>query len=114
LYRDYAALFASIKEQHMSEFAVILKPVRENFVATITPEEIEIVERHFAHFSELHERGRLKYAGRCEDGFLGLALFEAESAEEVERFMAQDPAVTGGVMTHTVKAWRTALGKAGW
>jgi len=98
----------------MSEFAVILKPSRENFVATVTPAESVAVERHFAHFSALFERGILKYAGRCEDGYLGLALFEADSLEEVERFMADDPAVTGGVMSHTVRAWRTALGKVEW
>ena len=97
----------------MSEYVVILKPLRENFVATITPSETAIVERHFEHFSELCKQGKLKYAGRCDDGYMGLAIFEAESAEEVERIMAADPAITEGVMTHTVKAWRTALGKVG-
>ena len=97
----------------MSEYAVILKPLRDNFVATITPEETEIAQRHFAYFSALYDQGKLKFAGRCEDGFLGLAIIEAGSEEEVRRFMADDPAVSAGLMSHTIKAWRTALGTAG-
>jgi uncharacterized protein len=98
----------------MSEFAVILKPVRDNFVATVTADEALAAERHFAYFASLQERGKLKYAGRCEDGYLGIGIFEAASEQEVERLMQDDPALRAGVMSATIKQWRTALSPPGW
>lgn len=98
----------------MNEYAVILKPVRENFVATITTDEALTAERHFIYFTDLYKRGKLKYAGRCEDGFIGIGIFEAGSEQEVERIMRDDPAVRAGVMSHTIKQWRTALAPPDW
>ncbi|MBW7996653.1 MAG: hypothetical protein FVQ81_08835 [Candidatus Glassbacteria bacterium] len=62
----------------------------------------------------LFEQGRLKYAGRCGDGYLGLGIFETEGEEEVQRIMESDPAITAGVMSHTLRQWRTALSPQGW
>ncbi len=98
----------------MSEYAVILKPVRQNFVATITADETLEAERHFAYFAELQERGKLKYAGRCDDGYIGIGILEAGSEQEVERIMQDDPAVRAGVMSIAIKQWRTALAPPGW
>jgi uncharacterized protein YciI len=96
------------------EFAVILQPSRENFIVTMTPEEEEAVEGHFVYFEKEHEQGRLKFAGRCEDGFLGLAVFAAQDRSEVEEIMRRDPVVRGNVMYCLVKEWRTALAPEGW
>lgn len=98
----------------MSEYAVILKPVRDNLVATITADEALAAERHFAYFASLQKRGKLKYAGRCEDGYIGIGIFEAASEQEVERLMQEDPALRSGVMSITIKQWRTALSPASW
>ena len=91
------------------EYAVILKPARENFIRTITTEESRAVEGHFEYFKRLFEKGTLKYAGRCEDGYLGLAILECENEPEARALMAEDPAIASGVFEHTIKAWRTAL-----
>ena len=97
-----------------TEYAVILKPARENFIRTITTEETRAVEGHFEYFKRLFERGALKFAGRCEDGWLGLAILECENESEAIALMAEDPAVAGGVFEHTIKAWRTALAVEHW
>lgn len=98
----------------MREYAVILKPTRENMVATLTEDEAHTVGQHFNYFAGMYEQGKLKYAGRCEDGYLGVSLFVAESAEEVEQIMEDDPAILAGVMTYKVKQWRSVLTPEGW
>ena len=96
------------------EFAVILQPCRDNLIATMTPEEEEAVDDHFDHFESEHKKGRLKFAGRCEDGFLGIAVFEAGDRSEVEEIMRHDPVIRGNVMYCLIKEWRTALGPKQW
>lgn len=79
------------------------------------PAEDQAVHRpaHRAYLNELLEQGLLKVAGPYTDeGAPGATLvFEADSAEQVEQALAQDPMNTGGaVLGHSIRAWRPSVG----
>ncbi len=90
-------------------FAYVLKPIRPDFVDTMSPEEERIVEVHFEYLKRKLEEGILVFAGRCLDGEFGIVIFRAESQQEAEAFMGNDPAVREGVMTAEFYPFLTAL-----
>jgi uncharacterized protein YciI len=67
---------------------------------------------HLAYAREHHAAGRLLLAGAFDppkDG--ALFVFKAESAAEVEAFVAGDPYVKNGVVTgHRVRPWNVVIG----
>lgn len=77
-----------------------------------TPEEAEIVSRHFAYLTELTEQGVMLLVGRTQnndEGTFGIAIFEAENESAAKRIMENDPAVAGGVMRATLYPYKVAL-----
>jgi uncharacterized protein len=93
----------------MDLFSVLLKPTRENFVASITNEEMNIVGQHFGYFKELLERKALLLAGRTSSGSFGLGIFQAEKIEDIRLLMEVDPCVVNGVFTYEVEEYGIAL-----
>jgi hypothetical protein len=49
-------------------FAYRILPPRENFAATVTPEEGAVMGAHFAYLQQLEAEGRVIFVGRCENG----------------------------------------------
>jgi uncharacterized protein YciI len=79
---------------------VRLAPGRENLVATITPEETQIVKNHHKYLQLLRDEGIVVHAGRTTDasrlaGFVIMRGTEARAAG----LMQQDPAVRAGLQT---------------
>jgi uncharacterized protein len=97
----------------MQQWLYILKPTRLGMVTEgPTPEEAETVSRHFAHLSDLTDKGVMILVGRtqnADENTIGLAIFEAEDESAARTIMANDPAVVGGVMTATLYPYRVAL-----
>jgi hypothetical protein len=67
---------------------------------------------HLALAREYHALGKLLLAGAFDPPTDGaLFVFKAESAAEVEAFVARDPYVKNGVVTgHRVRPWNVVVG----
>ena len=90
-----------------------LRPTRfEMLVTGQTSEEAECISQHFKHLQHLTEQGIVILAGRTltvdEDG-MGIVIFQANSDEEAQAIMNNDPAVRHGVMCAKLFPYRVAL-----
>lgn len=85
-----------------THFFYLAKPPRETFVKDATPEEYEILGRHFAFMDDIRARGKLLLTGPCLDGFGGVAIFKVTDLVEAEKLMASDPAIQAGLFTGTL------------
>ncbi len=63
------------------------------------------LKSHANYLLALHERGKLIMAGSFTDGSGGLVIFTGDQISEVEDMVADDPAVTGGILVASVKKW---------
>ena len=97
----------------MSEWLYYLKPTRlEMLTEGSTPEDEEIISRHFAYLSDLTEQGVMILVGRtqtADESTFGIAIFEAENETAARAIMENDPAVKNGVMTATLYPYKVAL-----
>ena len=97
----------------MSEWLYYLKPTRlEMLTEGSTPDESEIVGRHFAYLKDLTEKGIMILMGRTQnndESTFGIAIFEAEDEAMARTIMENDPAVKNGVMTATLYPYKVAL-----
>jgi uncharacterized protein len=92
-------------------FLYLLRPTRPEFMTEVTPEEEEIMGRHFEYLQKLLHDGILIMAGPCLDRAFGLVLYRAEN-EAVARLLAQnDPSVKAGIMTVEVHPYRISMWK---
>ncbi|MGX7679038.1 YciI family protein [Jatrophihabitans sp. DSM 45814] len=79
-------------------FTYVLRPSFDrDFLASATPAQYEIFQRHGAYLEELHARGVVRFAGRCLDGPFGLVVLETTDEAAARRLMTQDPSVSSGV-----------------
>jgi uncharacterized protein len=77
-----------------------------------TKEDKAALERYFVRFQEATKSGRLILAGRTSepgDKTFGIAIFEAPDEDEARKFMQEDPAVAGGLMTAELHPFSVAL-----
>jgi uncharacterized protein len=77
-----------------------------------TKEDKAVLERHFARFQEATKSGQLILAGRTSepgDKTFGIAIFEAVDEDAARKFMQEDPAVAGGLMTAELHPFAVAL-----
>jgi uncharacterized protein YciI len=96
----------------MNQYIYVLKPTRLGMLIESTPEEDEIVGRHFDHLKALNEQGVMILVGRTlntDDTTFGIVIFEAEDESAARQIMESDPAVIGGVMTAALYPYRVAL-----
>jgi uncharacterized protein YciI len=87
-------------------FAYRILPPRAEFVATMQPEEMAVMGRHWEHIQALHARGVIRYVGRAENGF---CVLEAADEAEARAIAASDPAVAEGLMRLEVHAFAVVL-----
>jgi len=77
-----------------------------------TKEDKAVLERHFVRFQEAIKSGQLILAGRTSepgDKTFGIAIFEATDEDAARKFMQDDPAVSGGLMTAELHPFAVAL-----
>ena len=77
-----------------------------------TKEDNAALERHFARFQQAAKSGQLILAGRTSepgDKTFGVAIFEAPDEEAARKFMEEDPAVAGGLMSAELHPFAVAL-----
>lgn len=77
-----------------SLFFVRLVANRPNFAASMTPDEQATMRSHSEFLQGQLAAGKLVVAGPVLDpaGVFGMAVFEAESMDEVHRLLERDPA----------------------
>ena len=90
---------------------VLLRPVRDEMPFEPTEEETRIVGEHYAYLQALRADGRLVLAGpsALPGDTVGLGIFDQDDHADVEAIVAQDPAVTSGIMTAEVRPFRIAV-----
>jgi uncharacterized protein YciI len=77
-----------------------------------TKEDDAVLGRHFARFHGAANSGQLILAGRTSepgDKTFGIAIFEAADEQAARKFMQEDPAVVGGLMTAELHPFAVAL-----
>jgi uncharacterized protein YciI len=80
--------------------------------ANWTDEDKKVLQRHFVRFQEAIKAGKLILAGRTSesgDKTFGIAIFEAKDEAAAKKFMEEDPAVAGGLMTAELRPFTVAL-----
>jgi uncharacterized protein YciI len=80
--------------------------------ANWTAEDKKVLQRHFVRFQEAIKTGQLILAGRTSesgDKTFGIAVFQAKDEAAARRFMEEDPAVAGGLMTAELHPFTVAL-----
>jgi uncharacterized protein YciI len=97
----------------VSEFLYKIQPTRVEMLAEgPTPEEERIVDAHYNYLKELTEKGVVILAGRTlttDARSFGIVVFRAETEEEACSIVADDPAVSGGVMRAELFPYRVAF-----
>jgi uncharacterized protein len=95
------------------QFIYVLKLVPRLYADSAwTKEDTAALERHFARFQEATKSGQLILAGRTSepgDKTFGIAIFEAPDEDAARKFMQEDPAVVGGLMTAELHPFAVAL-----
>jgi uncharacterized protein YciI len=93
----------------MSDWLCIIRPPRPTFMDDSTPEEDEVMGRHFEYLEGLLESGRLILAGPSLDPPFGVIVFEAEDEAEARRLIEADPSVAAGLQTPELHPFRASL-----
>lgn len=77
-----------------------------------TPQETEIISRHFNYLQELTEKGVAIFVGRTlttDEHTFGITVFQADSEEAARTIMNSDPAVSANVMRAELFPFRIVL-----
>lgn len=92
----------------MALFAVMLTYIDDkDEIARVRP-------AHREHLAAQFEAGRLVHAGPFLDDSGGMAVYTADSIEEIHEILAADPFTLGGIVTGTVvKEWKMVFDAAG-
>ena len=101
------------KAAKSQQFIYVLRLVpRLHADSAWTKEDNAVLERHFVRFQEAARSGQLILAGRTSepgDKTFGIAIFEAPDEDAARKFMQEDPAVAGGLMTAELHPFAVAL-----
>jgi uncharacterized protein len=101
------------KADKPKQFIYVLRLVPRLYADSAwTKEDNAALERHFARFQEATKSGQLILAGRTSepgDKTFGIAIFEAPDEDAARKFMQEDPAVEGGLMTAELHPFAVAL-----
>jgi uncharacterized protein YciI len=94
----------------MAEWIYFLHPPREDFAATMTPQEEHAFELHFERLKLLLANGTLLLAGPTMGTTnTGIAIFEAPDEESARKIMADDPVVAGGFVRGELRSFHVSL-----
>jgi uncharacterized protein YciI len=97
-------------EDAVSAWISFLHPPREDFAATMTPQEEAVWDGHFERLQELLAKGVLVLAGPTLGRInTGIAVFEAPDEEAARRIMEEDPVIAGGFARGELRPFRVSL-----
>jgi uncharacterized protein YciI len=91
----------------MAEWLYFLLPPRDDFAATMTPEEDEAFVDHFSYMEKLLAEGVLVLAGpTLGPANTGVCIFEAEDGEAARKIMEADPPVARGLVRGQLRPFK--------
>jgi len=94
----------------MSEWIYFIHPPRENFAATMTPEENEVWRIHFERLQRLLREGVMILVGPTLGVVnTGIAIFEAPDEAAARRIMDEDPTIATGYARGELRPFRVSL-----
>jgi uncharacterized protein YciI len=97
----------------VKQWIYVLKVTRLEMLTTgSTPEEDEIIRRHFTYLKDLTEKRVMILVGRtqtADESTFGIAIFEAQDKAAARAIMNNDPAVAGKVMKASLFPYQVAL-----
>lgn len=94
----------------MAEWIYFIHPPRDDFAATMTPEEDEVWVEHFNRFQRLLAEGVLVLVGPTLGSVnTGVTIFEAPDEEAARLIMEEDPVIAGGYATGELRPFRVSL-----
>ena len=102
-----------LKTSKPKQFIYVLRLVpRLHADSAWTKEDNSALERHFTRFQDAAKSGQLILAGRTSESgekTFGIAIFEAPDEDAARKFMQEDPAVAGGLMTAELHPFAVVL-----
>jgi len=91
----------------MAEWIYFIHPPREDFAATMSPEEEAVWDVHFERFQRALAEGTVILVGpTLGRKNTGIAIFEAPDEAAAQRFMDEDPVIAGGFATGELRPFR--------
>jgi uncharacterized protein YciI len=89
-------------------FFVRLIPPRASFTDDITPDEVALMQAHFAYTQQHFEAGTVLVFGPvfADGGTFGMAVLNVDDIADVHTFMADDPSVVAGLNTYEIAPMR--------
>ena len=94
----------------MAEWIYFIHPPRQDFAATMTPEEEAVWSVHFARFERLLAEGTIILVGPTLGTHnTGIAIFEAPDEDTARRIMDEDPVISGGFARGELRPFRVSL-----
>jgi uncharacterized protein YciI len=99
--------------EKQKQFIYVLRLVPRLYAdANWTAQDKDALQRHFVRFQDAIKAGQLILAGRTSepgDKTFGIAIFQAKDEATARKFMEEDPAVAGGLMTAALHSFSVAL-----
>ncbi len=97
----------------LSQFLYRVQPTRPEMLSEgSTPEESDIVGKHFAYLKDLAAQGTVILAGRTlntDPSSFGIIIFLAKSETAAQAIVENDPAIQQGVMNAELFPYRIAI-----
>ncbi|MDD1661093.1 MAG: YciI family protein [Methanomicrobiales archaeon] len=90
-------------------FISTIRPGRQDFLTSMTPEEQRVMGEHMAYTKRLFDEGKIVLGGAATDGAIGVIIWKVSSAEEARRIFDQDPAVKAGIGDAELHPFRLGL-----
>ena len=94
----------------MTEWIYFIHLPREDFAATMTPEEKAVWGVHFERFERMLAEGSLILVGpTLGETNTGIAIFEAADEAAARTIMEEDPVIAGGFARGELRPFRVSL-----
>ena len=94
----------------MTEWIYFIHPPRDDFAATMTPEEKAVWAVHFERLQRLMAEGAIVLVGPTLGRTnTGIAVFEAPDEAAARRIMDEDPVIAGGFARGELRPFRISL-----
>ena len=94
----------------MAEWIYFLHTPREDFAATMTPEEERVWGLHFERLKRMLAEGTLMLAGPTLGRInTGIVVFGAPDEATARRIMDEDPTISSGFATGELRGFRVSL-----
>ena len=94
----------------MPAWIYFLHPPRDDFAATMTPEEEAVWDIHFQRLQRLLAEGVLVLAGPTLGRInTGVTIFEAPDEDSARRILDEDPVIVSGYARGELRPFRVSL-----